>query len=87
MKYHHAKADTQAQNKIQNTLSYLYTGGLLTLFLVEEEKWSQVTSRGEQPPPRHAHSAVMHDNHMWVYGGMTDLQERNDFWRYDTGKY
>jgi hypothetical protein len=23
---------------------------------------------------------------MWVYGGMTDLQERADFWRWDTGE-
>lgn len=51
----------------------------------EEETWSPVSSRGEQPAPRHAHSAVLHDDAMWVYGGMTDLQERNDFWRFDTG--
>jgi hypothetical protein len=23
---------------------------------------------------------------MWVYGGMTDLQERADFWRWDSGE-
>nr|XP_045586690.1 uncharacterized protein LOC123748456 isoform X2 [Procambarus clarkii] len=53
-------------------------------FNTRDESWTQVSSRGEQPAPRHAHSAVMHDDQMWVYGGMTDLQERNDFWRYDT---
>ncbi|XP_042229745.1 tip elongation aberrant protein 1-like [Homarus americanus] len=53
-------------------------------FNTQEETWTQLSSRGEQPAPRHAHSAVMHDQQMWVYGGMTDLQERNDFWRYDT---
>ena len=50
----------------------------------EEDTWSPVSSRGEQPASRHAHSAVLHDDAMWVYGGMTDLQERNDFWRFDT---
>ncbi|XP_068231016.1 uncharacterized protein [Palaemon carinicauda] len=53
-------------------------------FNLKDETWTQLASRGEQPPARHAHSAVLHDNQMWVYGGMTDLQERNDFWRYDT---
>ncbi|XP_063875536.1 uncharacterized protein LOC135108443 isoform X2 [Scylla paramamosain] len=53
-------------------------------FNTQEETWSPVSSRGEQPAPRHAHSAVLHDDAMWVYGGMTDLQERNDFWRFDT---
>ena len=27
-----------------------------------------------------------HDNAMWIFGGMTDLQERSDFWRFDFGK-
>ncbi|XP_076326791.1 uncharacterized protein LOC143233864 isoform X2 [Tachypleus tridentatus] len=37
----------------------------------------------EQPPPRHSHTSVLHDAAMWVYGGMTDLQERGDFWKLD----
>lgn len=24
---------------------------------------------------------------MWVYGGMTDLHERSDLWRFDFGWY
>ena len=30
-------------------------------------------------------SAVLHNNALWVFGGMTDLQERSDFWRFDFG--
>lgn len=60
---------------------------ILYLTLPVDETWSQISSRGEQPAGRHAHSAVLYDNQMWVYGGMTDLQERNDFWRFDTGMY
>ncbi|XP_021939507.1 uncharacterized protein LOC110839536 isoform X2 [Zootermopsis nevadensis] len=41
-------------------------------------------SHGDLPPARHKHSAILHDDAMWVYGGMTDLQERADFWRWDT---
>jgi hypothetical protein len=43
------------------------------------------SSHGDLPPARHKHSAILHDDAMWVYGGMTDLQERADFWRWDTG--
>lgn len=43
-------------------------------------------SHGDLPPARHKHSAILHDDAMWVYGGMTDLQERADFWRWDTGE-
>ena len=39
------------------------------------------------PSPRHRHTAVLHDNAMWVYGGMNDLQEKSDFWRFDFGMY
>lgn len=37
------------------------------------------------PPGRHKHSAILHDEGIWVYGGMTDLQERSDMWRFDIG--
>lgn len=52
------------------------------------ETWHLVSQGGnvDGPPPRHKHSAVLHDSAMWVYGGMTDLQERSDFWRFDFGK-
>lgn len=35
------------------------------------------------PAARHKHSAVLHGDAMYIYGGMTDLQERNDCWRWD----
>lgn len=35
------------------------------------------------PSARHRHSAVVFNQGMWVYGGMTDLQERGDLWRLD----
>lgn len=39
------------------------------------------------PGSRHGHSAVVHNKAMWVYGGMSDLQPRGDFWRWDFGNY
>ncbi|XP_047737878.1 uncharacterized protein LOC108683196 [Hyalella azteca] len=51
-------------------------------FIVLQEVWQKVCCRGDLPPARHAHTAVLYDGFMWVYGGMTDLQERNDLWKY-----
>ena len=36
---------------------------------------------------RHAHSALVHGNAMWVYGGMQDLQPRADLCKWDFSKY
>ena len=54
---------------------------------VASETWHLVSQGGmvDGPPPRHRHSAVLHNNALWVFGGMTDLQERSDFWRFDFG--
>lgn len=56
--------------------------------LLGSETWHLVSQGGPDcPPARHRHSAVLHDNAMWVFGGMTDLQERSDFWRFDLSKW
>ncbi len=40
----------------------------------------------ETPGARHAHSAIVHDQAMWVYGGMCDLQPKSDFWKFSFGE-
>ena len=56
---------------------------LFFIFLVSET-WHLISQGGsEVPSPRHRHSSVLHDNAMWIYGGMNDLQEKSDFWRFD----
>ncbi|XP_066995627.2 RING finger protein B-like [Anabrus simplex] len=65
----------------------------LWAFHFDTESWHLLSSGSNSsgrsvsvdlPPARHKHSAILHDDAMWVYGGMTDLQERADFWRWDT---
>lgn len=67
---------------------------MLRLFS-ETESWHLLSSKktpngrinansDSVPPGRHKHSAVMHNDAMWVYGGMTDLIERNDLWKWCT---
>ncbi|KAJ8938881.1 hypothetical protein NQ318_016085, partial [Aromia moschata] len=54
----------------------------------DTESWHLVSTSpakgaDQHPPPRHKHSSVLHGDAMWVYGGMTDLQERSDLWKWD----
>ncbi|XP_068897613.1 uncharacterized protein [Tenebrio molitor] len=63
----------------------------LWAFHFETESWHLLSTSSAKtnnfdffPPPRHKHSAVIHDDAMWIYGGMTDLQERSDLWKWDT---
>lgn len=53
-----------------------------TCAVADSEQWELVCQGEEIPPARHNHSCVVYEGAMWVYGGMTDLQERADFWRY-----
>ncbi|RWS29629.1 uncharacterized protein B4U80_08685 [Leptotrombidium deliense] len=60
----------------------------LWTFDLSFEEWHLMSCSGrmnEQPSPRHSHSAVVHNNCLWIYGGMTDLQEKSDFWKWDFG--
>lgn len=63
-------------------ISYLFR----FLLVLDTESWhllSGGSSSHNVPPPRHKHSAVLHSESMWIFGGMTDLQERQDLWRWD----
>ncbi|XP_065174328.1 uncharacterized protein [Atheta coriaria] len=60
----------------------------LWAFHFETESWHLVSTGPSKnsdafPPARHKHSAVIHGDAMWIYGGMTDLQERSDLWKWD----
>ena len=61
---------------------------MFQMIYLASQTWHLVSQGGmvDGPPPRHRHSAVLHNNALWVFGGMTDLQERSDFWRFDFGK-
>ncbi|CAG9854868.1 unnamed protein product [Phyllotreta striolata] len=53
----------------------------------ETDSWHLISTAGrgsdQTPPPRHKHSAILQGDAMWIYGGMTDLQERSDLWKWD----
>ncbi|XP_026807019.1 uncharacterized protein LOC113549757 [Rhopalosiphum maidis] len=52
-------------------------------FHFDTESWHLLSQGRVLPPARHKHSAIIHDDIMWVYGGMTDLHERSDLWKFD----
>lgn len=39
------------------------------------------------PEGRHWHSAVVHTEYMYIFGGMSGLREKNDLWRWSFRKY
>lgn len=58
----------------------------LWTFNLALEQWHLVSDSQRcsgQPSPRHSHSAVVHDSCMWIYGGMTDLREKGDLWKWN----
>ncbi|CAG9761028.1 unnamed protein product [Ceutorhynchus assimilis] len=62
--------------------------GELWAFHFDTESWHLVSVPPNKPSdqfpfPRHKHSAVVHGEAMWIYGGMTDLNERGDLWKWD----
>lgn len=68
---------------LRGSSSELWTFDLTT------EQWHLITCSGRssaQPSARHYHSAVVYDGCMWVLGGMTDLNERSDFWQWSFGE-
>ncbi|UYV60303.1 hypothetical protein LAZ67_1000783 [Cordylochernes scorpioides] len=75
----------QVSKRGSSTFHYKSDGHTSKSTCAASERWhlTFLTSQVEQAPPRHSHSAVLHDGAMWVYGGLTDLQERADFWRWD----
>ncbi|CAG0913667.1 unnamed protein product [Notodromas monacha] len=60
-------------------------------FSFEKERWEElVPTKGclETPPAaRHNHSSVLHDQAMFILGGMTNLCEKDDFWKLDLKTY
>lgn len=63
----------------------------LWTFHLDSEEWNleangcsgSKTSSTTSPSPRHSHSAVVYGDEMFIYGGMTDLQIKGDFWRWN----
>ncbi|XP_037068565.1 kelch domain-containing protein 3-like [Pollicipes pollicipes] len=70
---------------------YLYGGyrdllgstGELWRYEFASGRWEELRTGPGPAEGRHAHSAVVHDSAMWVFGGMTDLTERADLWKLD----
>ncbi|KAH1009482.1 hypothetical protein HUJ04_001830 [Dendroctonus ponderosae] len=62
--------------------------GELWAFHFDTESWHLVSAAPSKPSdqfpsPRHKHSAVVHGEAMWIYGGMNDLHSRGDLWKWD----
>jgi hypothetical protein len=58
---------------------------------LDSEQWNLFSSSSEKkksnkdkscPEGRHWHSAVVHTEYMFIFGGMSGLKEKNDLWRW-----
>jgi hypothetical protein len=59
-------------HKQQNVQPWYLFSGLLS------------SSSSSFPSPRHSHTSVLHNNmNLYIHGGMQDLQELQDFWKFD----
>ncbi|XP_068103226.1 leucine-zipper-like transcriptional regulator 1 homolog [Hyperolius riggenbachi] len=78
---------------VYQSAMYLYGGyidmkGVLEEFWVfyfDAQRWSALSprTRGLGPGPRHGHSSVTHNAAMYLFGGLKNMDEQNDFWRFD----
>jgi hypothetical protein len=56
------------------------------VFDIPTRRWSRPTfTSAEIPPPRRAHTTVLYQNKIWVFGGGNGLQALNDVWTLDVG--
>ncbi|KAM5152122.1 kelch domain-containing protein 3-like [Mantella aurantiaca] len=55
------------------------------VFYFDTQKWSALSprTRGLGPGPRHGHSSTTHNSAMYLFGGLKNMAEQNDFWRFD----
>ncbi|KAG8536569.1 hypothetical protein GDO81_026081, partial [Engystomops pustulosus] len=55
------------------------------VFYFDTQKWAPLSphTRGMGPGPRHGHSCVTHNAAMFLFGGLKNMAEQNDFWRFD----
>ena len=71
-------------NTIGKFCAFLNNLATSLIFFAESETWHLISQGGSEcPSARHRHTAVLHDNGLWIFGGMTDLQEKSDLWRFD----
>uniref|UniRef100_A0A061RNI8 Kelch repeat-containing protein n=1 Tax=Tetraselmis sp. GSL018 TaxID=582737 RepID=A0A061RNI8_9CHLO len=53
------------------------------VFFSEAHRWRNLSSLELSPPARQAHSAVVYDGGMYIFGGERSYHAYSDVWRYD----
>ncbi|KAF5903829.1 actin-fragmin kinase-like isoform X1 [Clarias magur] len=51
-------------------------------FDMDSRLWSLLNSTQMGPGSRHSHSAIVHQDYMYLYGGLQGLKEQRDLWRW-----
>ncbi|KAA0715581.1 hypothetical protein E1301_Tti010041 [Triplophysa tibetana] len=53
-------------------------------FNLDYKVWSQLSHVKGGPGPRHGHSAITHQDCMYIYGGLQGLREQKDLWKWSS---
>ncbi|XP_060732269.1 uncharacterized protein si:dkey-3d4.3 isoform X2 [Tachysurus vachellii] len=53
-------------------------------FNLDSRLWSLLSIAQVGPGPRHSHSAITHEDCMYLYGGLQGLKEQRDLWRWSS---
>jgi outer membrane protein assembly factor BamB len=67
-----------------DTFLVLYTLDRDVLILQGNNTWSELVTTGELPENRSAHSGLLLDNKMLIFGGWNGAQQFNDLFCLDT---
>ena len=59
------------------------------ILLLATLRWYLLTPKEgtEVITARHSHSAVVHNNAIWIFGGFENRGRKNDLWKWDFGIY
>lgn len=52
-------------------------------FMLDSRMWSLLSSAQGGPGPRHGHSAMTHQDCMYLFGGLQGLKEQKDLWSWN----
>ena len=74
------------RSKTFDRLSVLPVACLFRFFTIDTNNWEEIKQSGDIPSSRAAHSGVVVDKFIYIFGGMNFSGALNDLYRFDIGK-
>src|SRR4051812_36753113 len=68
---------------ISINLIWVICGKLLYRLITAKNQWRELKTRTQKPSSRYSHSFVSHQDHLFVFGGVSSGQPLNDLWDFN----